>query len=111
MASTQAPDGISRAPLAAAGIAVMGELDIAAVPALAAKLSALAQDYLRIDADLREVEFCDVTGLNLLISTDVQLRARGGYLTLVGPCPALQRLLDTFGPAVTIELVAPQGFA
>jgi len=39
-------------------------------------------------------------------TTDMALRARGGGLTLLGPCPALQFLLETFGPAVGIEFVA-----
>jgi anti-sigma B factor antagonist len=93
------------APSQSVGITVMGELDIAAVSSLADTLSALANDHARIRADVRELAFCDASGLDLLISTDLRLRARGGGLTLVGPCPPLQFLLDTFGPAVAIELV------
>lgn len=103
--SSERTPGARNAPPPTIGISVVGEFDVAAVPSLAIEPNLLIHDHSRTVADLRECYFCDASGLDLLITTDMALRARGGGLTLLGPCPALQFLLDTFGPAVGIELV------
>lgn len=88
-------------------ISVGGELDLGTAPVLAAHLQdALERRYAQVDLDLRQLGFCDAAGLNLLMGYNADLRGRGGQLTVNGPCPAVQRLLDILGASVDLRLTA-----
>lgn len=72
-----------------------GELDMATAPALLRVLTDLARQGCRhVDVDLREVAFCDGSGLAVLLEANRRLAAHGGGMTLHDPCRSLQRILD-----------------
>ena len=43
------------------------------------------------------VDFCDSTGMNVLLSCLRQARERGGELELAAPQPAVQKILSVTG--------------
>jgi anti-sigma B factor antagonist len=89
-------------------LALAGELDLSTSPLLQTSVSALIADgHTQIAVELDGVGFCDVAGLNRLISTRAELAALGGELVLHGPCPALQLLIDLLAPEPAMEMVPP----
>jgi anti-sigma B factor antagonist len=69
---------------------VDGEIDVETAPLLRA---ALACSPGPICLDLSGVDFCDVTGINLILDADRLLREAGHLLVLVGVPPQLRHLL------------------
>lgn len=55
---------------------------------------AIAGGQRRVVADLRRVEFCDVSGLNALLWAHRRLTAEGGCLIITAPPRSLRRMLD-----------------
>jgi len=47
--------------------------------------------------DLSGVEFCDSTGMNVLLSCLRQVQERGGELELAAPRPAVRKILQVTG--------------
>lgn len=91
-------------PAVRACVTIAGELDFGTTPTLATHLDSVVRSgYQQVDVDMGQVQFCDVTGLHLLITASAQVRDRGGRLTVLGPCPALTLLLDILGPDVGID--------
>lgn len=89
-------------------ITLSGELDLSTVPILDAALgSVVTRGHLRVSLDVRELTFCDVSGLNRLLAAQAELRHAGGELTVHGPCPSLQIMLDILSPRVALELAPP----
>ncbi|MDD9205623.1 STAS domain-containing protein [Georgenia sp. 10Sc9-8] len=86
-------------------LTVVGELDLATVPDLAAPLCAAIRTGRRdVTVDMREVNFCDPAGLRLLTETAPELRAQGSHLIVYGPCPALEILLEVLAQDTAIEV-------
>ena len=79
-------------------VRAIGELDMAAVPAVGAQLDELAAaGFAHVVLDLREVSFMDSAGLRLILAWDAKARADGLTFELVhGPAP-VQRLFDVTG--------------
>jgi len=77
-----------------AHLRLSGELDMDAAGQFDAALMQ-AETYEVVVVDLRDLEFMDSTGLNLLLEADRQARARGSCrLLVVRGNPAVQRLFE-----------------
>jgi len=77
-----------------------GEIDLYTAPKLQADLAALIGDAdpaARFVIDMSSVEFCDSTGMNVLLSSLRLVRVRGGELELAAPRPAVQKILSVTG--------------
>jgi anti-sigma B factor antagonist len=76
-------------------LAVEGEFDLAAVPAVRERLDAtIAEGARGVVLDLEQVGFVDSSALRELLRADAALRAAGAALVLVGVQPAVARLLE-----------------
>ena len=74
-----------------------GEIDLYTAPRLHSELSAViasAAPAARVVVDMSGVEFCDSTGMNVLLSSLRQVRERGGELELAAPRPAVMKILQ-----------------
>ncbi|GGM70573.1 anti-sigma-B factor antagonist [Thermopolyspora flexuosa] len=84
-----------------AGNAVMtivGEIDLYTAPRLQAEFARLLEDGpSRVVIDMSGVEFCDSTGMNVLLSALKRLRERGGGLEVAAPRPAVRKILQVTG--------------
>jgi len=77
-----------------------GEIDLYTAPRLHTALSAViakATPKSRVTVDMSAVEFCDSTGMNVLLSCLRQVRERGGELELAAPRPAVMKILQVTG--------------
>jgi anti-sigma B factor antagonist len=79
-------------------VTATGELDLYTAPRLQAALAGLLRDQAdRVTVDLSGVEFCDSTGMNVLLSAMKRLKEQGGALELAAPRPAVKRILQVTG--------------
>ena len=80
-------------------ITAVGELDLYTAPRLQQALAAALteQDFGRVVVDLSGVEFCDSTGMNVLLSGMKRAKERGGTFELAAPRPAVRRILQVTG--------------
>ena len=80
-------------------MSVAGEIDLYTAPRLHSELmAALATGApLRLVVDMTGVEFCDSTGMNVLLAAQRHARAGGGELELSGPRPAIRKILQVTG--------------
>ncbi|GAA1527937.1 STAS domain-containing protein [Actinomadura kijaniata] len=79
-------------------VTATGELDLYTAPRLQNALAVLLREEVdRIVVDLSGVEFCDSTGMNVLLSAMKRLKERGGSLELAAPRPAVRRILQVTG--------------
>ena len=77
-----------------------GEIDLYTAPRLQAELAAViagAAPASRVVVDMSGVDFCDSTGMNVLLSCLRQARERGGELELAAPQPAVRKILSVTG--------------
>ncbi|WP_327683553.1 STAS domain-containing protein [Streptomyces sp. NBC_00467] len=75
-----------------------GELDHHTADLLRAPLEeALARGRSRLVIDCSELEFCDSTGLNVLLAARLQADAAGGGVHLAGLLPVVARVLEITG--------------
>lgn len=75
-----------------------GEIDLYTAPHLHRELiSALDDGTQRLVVDLSQVDFCDSTGMNVLLSAMKRAREHGGDLELVAPLTAVRRVLEVTG--------------
>lgn len=77
-----------------------GEIDLYTAPRLQSELTAViagAAPSSRVVVDLSGVEFCDSTGMNVLLSGLRQARERGSELELAAPHPAVRKILSVTG--------------
>ncbi|WP_433228490.1 STAS domain-containing protein [Actinomadura formosensis] len=91
-------------------VTATGELDLYTAPRLQAALAGLLREQVtRIVVDLSGVEFCDSTGMNVLLSAMKRLKEQGGSLELAAPRPAVQRILQVTGldTVFTVREAAP----
>lgn len=97
-------------------VAVSGELDIDTEQALHEALrEALRRSVSGVDVDLGEVDFCDCSGLNVLLCVRRQALADAKTLRLGSTGPSVDRLLSLtgtralFGPAGTTAVPTADG--
>jgi len=77
-----------------------GEIDLYTAPRLHSELAAVITSVApasRVIVDMSGVEFCDSTGMNVLLSCLRQARERGGELELAAPRPAIRKILQVTG--------------
>src|ERR1700733_105407 len=77
-----------------------GEIDLYTAPRLQSEIAAViasAAPASRVIIDMSGVEFCDSTGMNVLLSCLRQARERGGGLGLAAPRPAIKKILQVTG--------------
>jgi anti-sigma B factor antagonist len=84
-------------PEGVAVFALSGELDLATVDTVRAAAESACAKGLRVVLDLSGVEFCDSTGLGVIISLFRQANSAGGQLLLSGPLPRIRYLLEISG--------------
>lgn len=79
-------------------ISVTGEIDLYTAPRLQSELTAaLSSSPVRLIIDMSGVDFCDSTGINVLLAAHRHARERGGELLLAGPGSATRRVLQVTG--------------
>ncbi len=79
-------------------MSVDGEIDLYTVPRLRGELAkVLAVGEVRLVVDLSGVDFCDSTGVNVLLAAHRQARDSGGQLELSAPRPAIRKILKVTG--------------
>src|SRR5712692_5382448 len=80
-------------------MSVHGEIDLYTVPKLQSELTAALEGGkpVRLVVDLSGVDFCDSTGVNVLLAAHRRAREAGGDLELAGPRPAVRRILQVTG--------------
>jgi anti-sigma B factor antagonist len=87
-------------------VTATGELDLYTAPRLQAALAGLLRgDVDRIVVDLAGVEFCDSTGMNVLLSCLRRVHERGGELEIASPKPAVRKILQVTGLDSVFTLV------
>jgi anti-anti-sigma factor len=88
-----------------AEVALMGELDIAAVPALREQLSeVVTQGWIDIAVDIAELRYIDWPGVSVLIMTQNRVEELNGSLVVRHPTKAALKLFDSTG--LTARLVS-----
>lgn len=79
-------------------VAVAGELDHHTAELLRAPLDdALGRGRARLVIDCSELEFCDSTGLNVLLGARLKADAAGGGVHLAGMLPVVARVFEITG--------------
>lgn len=79
-------------------VTASGELDLYTAPRLQTALAALLRDPVdRVVVDLSGVEFCDSTGMNVLLAAMKRVQENGGTFELAAPRPAVRRILQVTG--------------
>jgi len=89
-----------------------GEIDLYTAPRLHSELAAVianAGSAPRVVVDMSGVEFCDSTGMNVLLSCLRQARERGGELELAAPRPAVKKILQVTGLDSVFTIAADPG--
>ena len=79
-------------------VALAGEIDLYTAPRLQSELAAAlaSGDPARLVVDMSAVEFCDSTGMNVLLAAHRRASEQGGSLELAGP-PAVRKILQVTG--------------
>lgn len=78
-------------------VTVTGEVDLDNAGQLERELGNAFAESDRIVVDITDVPLCDSTGLNVLLKAQQQAEQRGGNLVLVGPQPAVRKVLSITG--------------
>lgn len=79
-------------------VAAAGEIDLYTAPTLQAQLTDVIRDGpAQVVIDLSGVEFCDSTGMNVLLVALKRVRERDGSLVLAGPQSPVRRILEITG--------------
>jgi anti-sigma B factor antagonist len=81
-------------------VVATGEIDLYTAPRLQTELAAViasAGQPPHVVVDMSGVDFCDSTGMNVLLSCLRQARERGGELELAAPHPAVRKILSVTG--------------
>jgi anti-sigma B factor antagonist len=105
---------VSRVQGAHAVVSVHGEIDLYTAPRLHAALDRVlaAGGPVRVTVDLTGVEFCDSTGVNVLLAAHHRARDSGGDLELAGLRPPITKILQVTGLDSVFRVVRdPAGVA
>lgn len=80
-------------------VSVSGEIDLYTVPRLHGELIKALEGGgpVRLVVDMSGVEFCDSTGMNVLLVAHRRAREQGGDLELAGPRPTVRKILQVTG--------------
>jgi anti-sigma B factor antagonist len=88
-------------------VTICGEIDLYTAPRLHSELAGLLAEGMptRVVIDMSRVEFCDSTGMNVLLSCLRRARERGGELEIAAPKPAVRKILQVTGLDSVFTLV------
>ena len=88
-------------------VTICGEIDLYTAPRLHSELASLLAEGApaRMTIDMSGVEFCDSTGMNVLLSCLRRVRERGGELEIAAPKPAVRKILQVTGLDSVFTLV------
>ena len=88
-------------------VTISGEIDLYTAPRLHSELAAVLADGMpaRVVIDMSGVDFCDSTGMNVLLSCLRRVRERGGELEIASPKPAVRKILQVTGLDSVFTLV------
>jgi anti-sigma B factor antagonist len=91
-------------------VALSGEIDLYTAPKLQSELAAaLRADHpVQLVVDMAGVDFCDSTGMNVLLAAQRLAREHGGNVELSGPRPAVRKILQVTG-LESVFTVVPTG--
>jgi anti-sigma B factor antagonist len=79
-------------------MSVTGEIDLYTAPGLQKELmTALGGDQVKLIVDMSGVDFCDSTGMNVLLAAHRYAREHGGELQLASPGSATRKVLQVTG--------------
>ena len=79
-------------------LALHGDIDLNTAPQLVEEANRLIDTGCRVLLlDLSGVEFCDSSGLSALVRLRNRLQPLGGRVSLAGPTPIVQRVLEVSG--------------
>lgn len=80
-------------------LVLAGEIDLYTAPRLQSELTAAlaAADPVNIVVDMSAVEFCDSTGMNVLLAAHRLASERGGNLELAAPRASVRKILEVTG--------------
>jgi anti-anti-sigma factor len=85
-----------------------GQLDMATVPILEARLRELQDSgFRRLIVDLRRLDFIDSTGLRLLLARDAEARQDGFSFALIAGPPKVQRIFELTKTLDALTFVDP----
>ncbi|MEV0351389.1 STAS domain-containing protein [Nonomuraea sp. NPDC050680] len=94
-------------------VAITGEIDLYTAPHLQAEFARLLQEGpSRVVIDMSGVDFCDSTGMNVLLSALKRVKEQGGALDVAAPRPAVRKILQVTGldSVFTVHDEVPQEF-
>ncbi|WP_223809216.1 STAS domain-containing protein [Nocardiopsis listeri] len=79
-------------------VTVGGEVDLYTAPQLRDELvGSLEEGTRRLLVDMSRTEFCDSTGISVLLAAMKRAREKGGDLEIVAPRPAVMKVLEVTG--------------
>ena len=80
-------------------VALAGEIDLYTAPRLQTELMSVlsVNKPAQIVVDMSAVEFCDSTGMNVLLAAHRVATEHGGELTLAAPRPSVRKILEVTG--------------
>jgi anti-sigma B factor antagonist len=80
-------------------MALGGEIDLYTAPRLHGELVAIlsGDEPVQVVVDMSGIEFCDSTGMNVLLAAHRRAREQGGDLELAAPRPAVRKVLQVTG--------------
>ncbi|WP_344865402.1 STAS domain-containing protein [Planomonospora alba] len=94
-------------------VTIVGEIDLYTAPRLQSELTRILDESAPafMVIDMSGVEFCDSTGMNVLLSAHKRLRERDGVLEMAAPRPAVRKILQVTGldSVFTIHEAVPEG--
>ena len=80
------------------------------LPGCRASWPALNTDHaVRLVVDMSGVDFCDSTGMNVLLAAQRLAREHGGNIELSGPRPAVRKILQVTGLESVFTVVEDGG--
>jgi anti-sigma B factor antagonist len=76
-----------------------GEIDLYTAPRLHGELVAIlsGDEPVQVIVDMSGIEFCDSTGMNVLLAAQRRAREQGGDVELAAPRPAIRKVLQVTG--------------
>lgn len=79
-------------------LAVAGDLDMATAPSLTSAAMAVVDSGARdVIIDVRELAFCDSSGLAAFVQIATRVAPEGGRLAIAGPQSIVRRILEVSG--------------
>jgi anti-sigma B factor antagonist len=91
-------------------VTASGEIDLYTAPRLQGELATVLAggSAVQVLVDMSGVEFCDSTGMNVLLAAMKRASEHGGMLSLASPQPAVRKILQVTGLDSVFTVVADE---